>query len=155
MRSRATLSPRGKLSSLLSGCSSRSTSSMTRQPRWKSFITCTSGAVEGHGEGEEGGCDDAREREGGHRHLHERDDVELHARVVLAVDVREHVHLLDQLELQRLDRRRRAEHDARVRRGALTRGEERRGEMGGEMGGGRREVSGWRGFEMEREVREK
>ena len=52
-------------------------------------------------------------------HLHQRADVVLHARVLLPPLVAQHVELLEQLELERLHRRRRAHHDAAVARRTL------------------------------------
>jgi hypothetical protein len=47
--------------------------------------------------------DQARRAVDGH-HLYQRAQVDLHARVLLAPRVAQHVHLLEQLELERLDR---------------------------------------------------
>mmetsp|Transcript_25500 Transcript_25500/g.83297 ORF Transcript_25500/g.83297 Transcript_25500/m.83297 type:complete len:871 (-) Transcript_25500:87-2699(-) len=57
--------------------------------------------------------DEARRAVDGH-HLDEGTKVDLHARVLLAPRVAQHVHLLEHLELQRLDGRRGAQHDAAV-----------------------------------------
>ena len=77
----------------MSGRSSRPTSSMMRQGDIGRYREICVDLVHD----EAGGAVDTH-------HLDERAQVDLHARVLLAPRVAEHVHLLEQLELQRLRR---------------------------------------------------